>query len=104
MVLGKIFEELSSTDATSRKSGDDLEDNESSYNPVLLGIGAAAFLLPHLAVLLSLPPVLRCRGAPYLPTFSKKMNAMFDLVRNHALHSKYMQQKQKQDALRFVDL
>lgn len=72
------------------------------YNPLLLGIGGTLFLLPHLAILLSLPPVLLRRGAPYLPTFGTKLNSMFDLVRHHVSHSQYMQHKQ--GGLRFVDL
>ena len=72
------------------------------YNPLLLGIGGTLFLLPHLAILLSLPPVLLRRGAPYLPTFGTKLNSMFDLVRHHISHSQYMQHKQ--GGLRFVDL
>ena len=77
---------------------------ESKYNPILLGIGGVAFLLPHLAVLLSLPPVLLQRGAPYLPTFGNKLNTMFDLIRNHTLHSQYLKQKHIQQSLKFVDL
>lgn len=72
------------------------------YNPLLLGIGGTLFLLPHLAILLSLPPVLLRRGAPYLPTFGTKLNSMFDLVRHYVSHSQYMQHKQ--GGLRFVDL
>ena len=59
---------------------------ESKYNPILLGIGATLFLFPHLAVLLSLPPVLQRRGAPYLPTFGNKLNAMFDIIYNTKSH------------------
>jgi hypothetical protein len=73
------------------------------YNPLLLGIGGTLFLLPHLAILLSLPPVLLRRGAPYLPTFETKLNSMFDLVRHHVSHSQFMQHKQGR-GLRFVDL
>ncbi|KAL7486691.1 hypothetical protein ACHAW6_012638 [Cyclotella cf. meneghiniana] len=50
---------------------------------ILLGLGGTLFLLPHLAILLSLPPVLRRRGAPYLPTFRSKLNVMFDLIKVH---------------------
>jgi hypothetical protein len=55
--------------------------NKSQTNKIMLGIGGTLFLLPHLAVLLSLPPVLQRRGAPYLPTFRSKLNEMFDLIR-----------------------
>lgn len=70
------------------------------YSPILLGLGGAAFLLSHLAVLLSLPPVLRCRGAPYLPTFGGKQDSMFELIRRHASS----RNRTAQRPLRFVDL
>jgi len=96
---------LPSSSATmAEANSEDQDGNQSKYNPILLGLGGAAFLLPHLAVLLSLPPVLRGRGAPYLPTFSRKQSVMFELVREHALNSQYFQQRQKQKSLQFVDL
>ena len=83
----------------------DITTEEYKYNPILLGIGGTLFLFPHLAVLLSLPPVLKRRGAPYLPTFGNKLNHMFDIIRHHTLHSRYMQQKKKaKQSLQFVDL
>lgn len=78
--------------------------DKSRYSPILLGLGGALFLFPHLAVLLSLPPVLLSRGAPYLPSFGNKLNLMFDMVRRHASVSEYMQRKQASRSLRFVDL
>lgn len=94
---------LSSSPLTIRM--DETRD-ESRYNPILLGLGGAAFLLPHLIVLLSLPPVLRGRGAPYLPTFGGKLNTMFDLIRGQALLSRHTQIQPIRPAppLRFVDL
>ena len=77
-------------------------DDQYRYKSLLLGIGGVLFLFPHLMVLLSLPPVLQRKGAPYLPTFGKKLNSMFDLIRNHVSHSQYMQHERTQ--LRFVDL
>jgi hypothetical protein len=73
---------------TSRAMIDDAKDDDvgiesGGYSPILLGIGGALFLLPHLAVLLSLPPVLMRRGAPYLPTFGERLNVMFDMVKRH---------------------
>ena len=82
-------------------------DNDSKYKPILLGICGTAFLSIHLAVLLSLPPVLQRRGAPYLPTFGNRLNTMFDMIRrNHTMHnSRHLQQKSStQQMLRFVDL
>lgn len=99
--LSRVWNRLSSpaTDKTT-----DMTTEESKYNPILLGIGATLFLFPHLAVLLSLPPVLQRRGAPYLPTIGTKLNAMFDIIRNHTLQSSYMKQKFAQNTLKFVDL
>ncbi|KAL7533054.1 hypothetical protein ACHAWF_004320 [Thalassiosira exigua] len=81
-----------------------LPEAQSKYNPVLLGLGGAAFLLPHLVMILSLPPVLRRRGAPYLPTFGSKLNAMFDLVRGHVAKSPHLRRGASAKSLRFVDL
>ena len=70
--------------------------SSSSGNKILLGIGGTLFLLPHLAIILSLPPVLQRRGAPYLPTFGNKLDIMFDLIRRHVTTSP--------SSLNFVDL
>ena len=94
--------EYDTTSLVSTVNSDDGGDDQYRYNPILLGIGGMLFLFPHLAVMLSLPPVLQRKGAPYLPTFGKKLNVMFDLIRNHMSHSQYMQHKRTQ--LRFVDL
>ena len=71
------------------------------YNPILLGVGGTLFLLPHLAIILSLPPVLQRRGAPYLPTFGNKLNIMFDLIRKHVSSST---SSSSSASLKFVDL
>lgn len=71
---------------------------QQSNNKILLGVGGTLFLLPHLAILLSLPPVLQRRGAPYLPTFKTKLNVMFDLIRMH------INQAPTKRNLKFVDL
>ena len=42
-----------------------------------LGIG----LVANLGLLLSLPPVIMSKGAPYLPTFSRQSSIMFDRIR-----------------------
>jgi len=97
--LSSIWNRIKTAD-----SEHNMNTEESKYNPILLGIGATLFLFPHLAVLLSLPPVLQRRGAPYLPTFGSKLNAMFDIIRNHTLQSSYMKEKIAQKSLNFVDL
>ena len=106
------------------KDDNDLpKNNTNKYKPFLYGFGGALFLFPHMAMLLSLPPVLRRRGAPYLPTFHNKQNVMFDRIRKHilvsssqstsssSLHRQQPLQKQKQSSppqpppqLQFVDL
>ncbi len=84
--------------------------SSSTGNKILLGIGGTLFLLPHLAIILSLPPVLQRRGAPYLPTFSNKLNVMFDLIKQHANknnnvnNSKTLLKQQSSSSLKFVDL
>lgn len=74
--------------------------SSSSYSTLGLLIGGAAILLPHLAVLLSLPPVLMKRGAPYLPTFGNKMDVMFGIIRAHIKQ----QRSKNTKPLKFVDL
>ena len=88
------------------------DDNKATTTQqrILLGIGGTLFLLPHLAIILSLPPVLRRRGAPYLPTFGNKMNLMFDLIRSHVSINKSNSSsnntllKKSSGSLKFVDL
>ncbi|KAL3793266.1 hypothetical protein ACHAWO_001871 [Cyclotella atomus] len=80
-------------------SGDERDITSKSNNTIMLGIGGTLFLLPHLAILLSLPPVLQRRGAPYLPTFKSKLNVMFDLIR-----IQIKQQSHPRRNLQFVDL
>ena len=86
-----------------------IPNNNNKYNSFLFGLGGTLFLFPHLAILLSLPPVLRRRGAPYLPTFINKQNVMFDQIRKHvsqsqSLHNMQQQTQQASSQLRFVDL
>ena len=84
----------------SNESTHDIISNVQMQNKVLLGIGGTLFLLPHLAILLSLPPVLQRRGAPYLPTFKSKLNTMFDLIRVQI----EQQNQTSRSNLQFVDL
>ncbi len=104
--MGIMFTQVS--DATAiNKAADDVVSNNittNKYNSLLLGCGGALFLFPHMAMLLSLPPVLRRRGAPYLPTFHNRQNVMFDRIRKHVSQSAYLQHKQATQSLHFVDL
>jgi hypothetical protein len=71
------------------------------HHPLTIVCGGifAGFLTLNAAVLVSLPPVLRQRGAPYLPTFQKNLDAMFSQLRSEVKILKNKEQK-----LRFVDL
>lgn len=64
-------------------------------------VGLGGFFLLHVMTLGSLPPVLRGKGAPYLPSLSKKLDLMFTLVRKDA---HVIQKLTNGKALRFVDL
>ena len=66
--------------------------------------GAGIALLVHLSALLSLPPAIMGRGAPFLPTTSKHGNAMFQQLQEQLAKSTRLQQKLQQKSLQFVDL
>jgi hypothetical protein len=74
--------------------------SHSSIHPVVkFGLGCA--FLGHAAIILSLPPVLRGKGAPYLPTSSKNIESMFRALRNLPSIKKKIEMKHK---IQFVDL
>lgn len=54
---------------------------QSIHPAVTFGIGG--FLILNVGLLLSLPPVLMGRGAPYLPTVKNKMDQMFAPLKAH---------------------
>ena len=62
-----------------KASSASMADNQRHHPAVYLGFGS--FVLVNLAMLLSLPPVLRGKGAPYLPTYKSRMDAMFAQLR-----------------------
>lgn len=64
-------------------------------------LGLSGFFLLNIGALLSLPPVLRGKGAPYLPTFSGKLNVMFTQLRQDSHIRKKLANKQP---ITFVDL
>lgn len=72
-------------------------------HPAVAG-GIAGIFILNFAFLISLPPVLMRRGAPYLPTFQDKMNKMFDPLRSHFSAKKTNLLKDKKQKLLFVDL
>ena len=71
---------------------------ESLHPAVVAGIGG--FLILNVGLLLSLPPVLMGRGAPYLPTFKNKMDKMFAPLKSHYSSSSSSSTRK----LTFVDL
>lgn len=77
-------------------SQDDSTTRQPLHPAIATGIGG--FMILNVALLLSLPPVIMGRGAPYLPTVSKKMDKMFA-----PLH-KSLTKKHNQKKLVFVDL
>ena len=60
-----------------------------------------AFFVANVGLLLSLPPVIMSRGAPYLPTFSKQSSIMFDRIRQNHNVAKRLREGAP---LTFVDL
>lgn len=67
----------------------------------VLAIGLTAALLAHGAIMFSLPPVLRQRGAPFLPTASKGLNIMFQELKNQPIIVNRMRARKN---LNFIDL
>ena len=110
--LGLTVEEASSlmnTGDTSKQQStmamDEALSSSSSTSTLKMNtgvaIGAGAFFLANVALLLSLPPVLRGRGAPYLPTFAKNMDIMFQLLRQEPA---FQARIRTGEALNFIDL
>ena len=93
------------TSTTTRSSTADEADgtcaaDATGMHPALkagLGIG----LVANLALLLSLPPVIMSKGAPYLPTFSRQSSIMFERIRQSRSIASRMR---KGVPLTFVDL
>mmetsp|Transcript_4603 Transcript_4603/g.6645 ORF Transcript_4603/g.6645 Transcript_4603/m.6645 type:complete len:239 (+) Transcript_4603:132-848(+) len=76
---------------------------QSSLHPAV-AVGIGGIFLLNFAFLISLPPVLMRRGAPYLPTFQDKMNKMFHPLRSHLPPQGRAQSKESKKKLVFVDL
>ena len=66
-----------------------------------LAFSLGAFFVANVGLLLSLPPVIMSRGAPYLPTFSKQSSIMFDRIRQNHNVAKRLREGAP---LTFVDL
>lgn len=78
-----------------------INDNKGSNIKVhpVLGIGLGTAFVLNMSILLSLPPVLCGKGAPYLPTFSRNLNTMFQQLKKQPLL-----QDRNNRKLTFVDL
>ena len=63
--------------------------------------GLAIGFVANLGLLLSLPPVIMSKGAPYLPTFSRSSSVMWERIRQSP---KIQSRLKRGDSLTFVDL
>ena len=72
----------------------------STLHPAL-AVGLGGVFLLNVMALLSLPPVLRGKGAPYLPSFSNKLDIMFTQLKKD---SHVIQKLKEGKPLTFVDL
>jgi hypothetical protein len=73
---------------------------ETGLHPAV-SIGLTVALVAHGAILFSLPPVLRQRGAPFLPTASKGLEDIFHEIKKQPNIMEAIQSKKK---LHFLDL
>ncbi|EEC48937.1 predicted protein [Phaeodactylum tricornutum CCAP 1055/1] len=80
--------------------GPDKDSPPTKLHPII-AFGIGAFCVANLGLLMSLPPVLRGKGAPYLPTFQKNLDAMFRQLRQQPHFQKQIRDGTK---LTFVDL
>ena len=67
----------------------------------LVAIDLTGALIAHGAIMFSLPPVIRGKGAPFLPTASKGLNVMFQELKRQPTVSASLKKNTK---LNFVDL
>lgn len=74
--------------------------SKSSLHPAF-AVGLGGIFILNVAAILSLPPVLRGKGAPYLPTFTKKLDVMFLQLCKEPSITRKLAQKQP---IRFCDL
>mmetsp|Transcript_7481 Transcript_7481/g.11312 ORF Transcript_7481/g.11312 Transcript_7481/m.11312 type:complete len:257 (-) Transcript_7481:29-799(-) len=75
------------------------QQSQQLHPALAMGLGCA--FLFNMGILLSLPPVIRGKGAPYLPTFQKGLNSMFSQLQKET-HITKAQRLGK--PLTFVDL
>lgn len=79
--------------------------NGSSVTNNLFYMGlAGVFVLAHGAIILSLPPVIQGKGAPFLPTSGANMDLMFKLIKIQPQIQQKMLSTSTSHRLKFVDL
>ena len=82
-------------------AGGEQDASTSSQMHLAVKAGLAIGFVANLGLLLSLPPVIMSKGAPYLPTFARSSNVMWERIRQ----SPTIQARLKNsDTLTFVDL
>ncbi len=74
----KIDLQGTATDGTTNAS----QEQQRPLHPAI-AVGIGGFVIVNVGLLLSLPPVLMGRGAPFLPTYKSKMDQMFAPLKVH---------------------
>lgn len=90
-----------STQSPLGAGGGEQDASTSSQMHPAVKAGLAIGFVANLGLLLSLPPVIMGKGAPYLPTFSRSSNVMWERIRQSPTIQARLKSK---DALTFVDL
>mmetsp|Transcript_2266 Transcript_2266/g.3175 ORF Transcript_2266/g.3175 Transcript_2266/m.3175 type:complete len:115 (-) Transcript_2266:174-518(-) len=78
----------------------DIHTSKNTINP-FLAAGLVGAFVANSAIFLSLPPVVRGKGAPFLPTFKKSLDSMFLHIRED---SKVAEKIRSGQRIRFMDL
>ena len=105
--LGDLLSSDSTTSATTSTQspldagGGEQDASTSSQMHPAVKAGLAIGFVANLGLLLSLPPVIMGKGAPYLPTFSRSSNVMWERIRQS---SSIQARVKRGDRLTFVDL
>ena len=105
-LVGDFLKENNNDSSILNSDGNSSSSSPSSFFAIGL---ASAFVFAHGAIILSLPPVIRGNGAPFLPTTSKNMDRMFKLIKQqpqirHKLEQKKMITSSVSSGMKFVDL
>jgi len=105
-LVGDFLKENNNDSSILNSDGNSSSSSPSSFFAIGL---ASAFVFAHGAIILSLPPVIRGNGAPFLPTTSKNMDRMFKLIKQqpqirHKLQQNKMITSSVSSGMKFVDL